>query len=105
MFSDRSVSGGEPLRVKQFSCLIYNIKNYKYVASRKMNLLCFANSHLKMLLKTIGQPLGTSERLQESRGEVPKKGYWISFVQFLGYWKATKKCPLPEKKLPPGRYF
>jgi hypothetical protein len=43
-----------------------------------------------MLLKIIGQPLGTAE----SRQEMPK-GYWIASGQFLEgtYWKAAGKCP------------
>jgi hypothetical protein len=35
-----------------------------------------------MLLKTIGQPLGTAKRVQESRWEIPK-GYWKASGKFL----------------------
>jgi hypothetical protein len=35
-----------------------------------------------MLLKVIGKPLGTAERVLESRWEMPK-GYWIASVKFL----------------------
>jgi hypothetical protein len=36
----------------------------------------------EILLKVIGQPLGTAKRVMESRWEMPK-GYWIASRQFL----------------------
>jgi hypothetical protein len=42
-----------------------------------------------MLLKAIGQPLGTAKRTKESRWEMPN--YWIAILR--GYRKAAGKCP------------
>jgi hypothetical protein len=44
--------------------------------------MVLANSRWEMLGKVIGQPLGTAERVLESRWEMPK-GYWIDSGQFL----------------------
>jgi hypothetical protein len=50
-----------------------------------------------MLLKVIGQPLGTTKRVLKSRWEIPK-GYWITSGQFLeGIGK-----PLGMPKFPPS---
>jgi hypothetical protein len=48
-----------------------------------------------MLLKVIGQPLGTAKRVLESRWEMPK-GYWIASGQFLeGNGKLLGNAKLP----------
>jgi hypothetical protein len=46
------------------------------------NCSVLANSPWEMLLKVIGQLLGTAKRVLESRWEMPK-GYWIASGQFL----------------------
>jgi hypothetical protein len=46
------------------------------------NCSVLANSHWEMLLKAMGQPLGTAKMVRESRWEMPK-GYWIASAQFL----------------------
>jgi hypothetical protein len=46
------------------------------------NCSVLANSCWEMVLKAIGQPLGTVNSEQESRWEMPK-GYWIASGQFL----------------------
>jgi hypothetical protein len=78
------------------------------------NCHILADSRWEMLLKAAGQPLSTSERVLESRWEMPKS-YWKTSGQFLkgigkplgnaqrllenlcailkGYRKAAGKCP------------
>jgi hypothetical protein len=46
------------------------------------NCSVLANSCWEMLLKVIGQLLGTAKRVLESHWEMPK-GYWITSGQFL----------------------
>ncbi len=59
------------------------------------NCSVLANSHWEMLLKVIGQPLGTAKRVLESRWEMPK-GYWIAFGQFLeGIGKPLGNAQIP----------
>jgi hypothetical protein len=54
-----------------------------------------ANSRWEMLLKVIGQPLGTAKRVQESRWEMPK-GYWKASGQFLeGIGKPLGNAQIP----------
>jgi hypothetical protein len=59
------------------------------------NCLVLANSYWEMLLKVIGQLLGTAKRVWESRWEMPK-GYWIASGQFL---ESTGK-PLGNAQIP-----
>jgi hypothetical protein len=48
-----------------------------------------------MLLKVIGQLLGTAERVLESRWEMPK-GYWIASGQFSeGFGKLLGNDQIP----------
>jgi hypothetical protein len=47
-----------------------------------INCSVLPNSHKEMLLKVIGQPLGTAKKVLESRWEMPK-GYWIASGQFF----------------------
>jgi hypothetical protein len=48
-----------------------------------------------MLLKVIGQLLGTAKRVLESRWEMPK-GYWIASGQFLeGIGKPLGNAQIP----------
>ncbi len=59
------------------------------------NCLVLANSCREMLLKFIGQPLGTAKRVLESRREMPK-GYWIASGQFLdGIGKPLGNAQIP----------
>jgi hypothetical protein len=62
-----------------------------------MNRNCsvLANSRWEMLLKVIGQPLGTAKRLFKSHWEMPK-GYWIASGQFLeGIGKTLGNAQIP----------
>jgi hypothetical protein len=52
-----------------------------------------------MLLKAVGQPLGTAKRVLESPWEMPKD-YWKAAGQFYkGYRKAAGKCPNTRYRL------
>jgi hypothetical protein len=46
------------------------------------NCHVFADICREMPIKAVGQPLGTSKRVEESRWEM-RKGYWIASGQFL----------------------
>jgi hypothetical protein len=64
---------------------------------RKMdrNFYVFANSCWEMLLKVIGQPLGTAKRVKKSHWEMPKD-YWIAFGQSLeGIGKPLGNAHIP----------
>jgi hypothetical protein len=57
--------------------------------------LVLANSRWEMLLKVIGQSLGTAERVLKSRWKMPK-GYWIASGQFLeGVGKPLGNSQIP----------
>jgi hypothetical protein len=60
------------------------------------NCLVLAISHWEMLLKVIGQLLGTSKRVLESCWEMPK-GYWTASGQFLeGIGKPLGNAQIPN---------
>jgi hypothetical protein len=62
---------------------------------RDGNGLVFANSRWEMLLKAVGQPLGSANRIQESCWEMPR-GYWKISEQFLkGIGKLLGNAPIP----------
>jgi hypothetical protein len=59
------------------------------------NCSVLANSRWEMLLKVIGQPLGTAKMVLESRWEMPK-GYCIASGQFLeGIVKLLGNAQIP----------
>ncbi len=59
------------------------------------NCSVLANSCWEMLLKVIGQLLGTAKRVLESCWEMPK-GYWIASGQFLeGIGKPLGNAQIP----------
>ncbi len=75
----------------------FNKCQQKRGPSGKMDRNCsvLANSSWEMLLKVIGQPLGTAKKVLESRWEMPK-GYWIASGQFLeGIGKPLGKAQIP----------
>jgi hypothetical protein len=49
---------------------------------RDGNCHALADSCWEMLLKAVGQPLGTTKRVLESHWEIPK-GYWATSGKFL----------------------
>ncbi len=61
------------------------------------NCSVLANSRWEMLLKVIGQPLGTAKRVKKSCWEMPKD-YWIASGQFLEVWESRWEMP----KFPPS---
>ncbi len=68
--------------------------------SGKMDRNCsvLANSHWEILLKVIGQQLGTAKRvfIKKNRWEMPK-GYWIASGQFLeGIGKLLGNAQIPR---------
>jgi hypothetical protein len=56
-------------------------QKHGFSEGRGGNCHVFAYSFREMLLKAIGQLLGTAERVQESCWEMPK-GCWIAFWKF-----------------------
>jgi hypothetical protein len=76
------------------SAFIFYINKCKNAASRKMdrNYLASANSRWEMPCKTIGQPLGTAQRVKESRWEMLEAIGGKSGNTRQECWKATGKC-------------
>jgi hypothetical protein len=59
------------------------------------NCHILADSRWEMLLKAVGQPLGTSKSVQESCWEIPK-GYWKASGKFLkGIGKQHRNAQIP----------
>jgi hypothetical protein len=58
------------------------------------NVLDFANICCKMLLKAIGQALGTAKRVQESRREIPKGFQIVSGEVIKGIGKLRRKAEI-----------
>jgi hypothetical protein len=62
--------------------LLQLLKNPVFL-TKGMGIATFlADSHWEILLKDVGQPMGTIKRGQESRWET-SKGYWKASGQFL----------------------